>query len=478
LQSGAQAPDVQLVEPLAFVQLVTQLPQLLVVVSDVSQPLAELPSQLPQPELQVPSVQTPPTQLSLALARSQTLPQPPQLDSVLVLVSQPLFGLPSQLAQPVAQLGLQVPLVQVVVPLALVQAVPQTPQLLVVFRLVSQPLAALLSQLPQPALQVIEQAPSEQEALPFVLLQALLQVPQLLRFVWRLVSQPSAVTPLQLPHPELQVPSTQLPVEHDSAALARSQSWPQAPQLASVLRVVSQPLAGLPSQSPVPAAQPHGEQVPATQLVVVPPGQLQTVPQAPQLVELVFLSTSQPLLATPSQFKNPVLQVPSVQLPVEHDSLAFARSQMALHAPQLLSVLSAVSQPLAELLSQLPQPARQLPSWQTPPKQLALAFAKLQPLLHDPQWVVDVLRSVSQPLVVLPSQLPQPDLQVIAQTPPLQLGVPFVELQTLPQPPQLLTFELMSSSQPLPATPSQSPQPALHPVIVQTPVEQDSEGFG
>jgi hypothetical protein len=104
---------------------------------------------------------------------------------VLVFVSQPLVGLPSQLPKPAAQLGAQTPAVQVVEPLALVQPLPQAPQCAVVlFRFVSQPLLrALLSQLPQPALQVIEQAPSEQEALPFVLLQALLQVPQLLRFV-------------------------------------------------------------------------------------------------------------------------------------------------------------------------------------------------------------------------------------------------------------------------------------------------------
>jgi hypothetical protein len=62
-------------------------------------------------------------------------------------------------------------------------------------------------------------------------------------------------------------------------------------------------LPGLPSQSPVPAAHPHGAQAPAMQLDVPPPGQLQTLPQAPQLTELVFLLTSQPLLGLPSQFK-------------------------------------------------------------------------------------------------------------------------------------------------------------------------------
>lgn len=64
----------------------------------VSQPFAGLPSQLANPGLQLPSVQTPLTQLSLALARSQGALQAPQSVSVLMLRSQPLSGLPSQLA--------------------------------------------------------------------------------------------------------------------------------------------------------------------------------------------------------------------------------------------------------------------------------------------------------------------------------------------------------------------------------------------
>jgi hypothetical protein len=170
--------------------------------------------------------------------------------------------------------------------------------------------------------------------------------------------------------------------------------------------------------------------------------------------------------------------VPSVQVPVEHDSLAFARSQTAAQPPQLVSVLSPVSQPLAELPSQLPQPDRQLPSWHTPPKQLAEAFAKLHAVAHVPQWVTDVLRLTSQPLFTLPSQLPQPELHVMAQAPPLQLGTPFVALQTTAQLPQLFTFELTFSSQPLPATPSQLPQPAAQAPSVHTPVVHDSLAFG
>jgi hypothetical protein len=52
----------------------------------------------------------------------------------------------------VAQLGVHVPLGQVVVPCAFVQALPQVPQLVVVLVLASQPVAGLLSQLPHPEL--------------------------------------------------------------------------------------------------------------------------------------------------------------------------------------------------------------------------------------------------------------------------------------------------------------------------------------
>jgi hypothetical protein len=64
----------------------------------VSQPFAEFESQFANPGLQLPSVQTPLTQFSLAFARSQTELHAPQSVNVLMLRSQPLSGLPSQLA--------------------------------------------------------------------------------------------------------------------------------------------------------------------------------------------------------------------------------------------------------------------------------------------------------------------------------------------------------------------------------------------
>jgi hypothetical protein len=64
----------------------------------VSQPLPALPSQLPRPGLHVDTPHTPFTQFGVPPPLGQTFPQLPQLlMSVAVLVSQPLFRLPSQL---------------------------------------------------------------------------------------------------------------------------------------------------------------------------------------------------------------------------------------------------------------------------------------------------------------------------------------------------------------------------------------------
>lgn len=77
------------------------------------------------------------------------------------LVSQPLLGSPSQLPAPAPQTGVQTPLMHSVVPLGLLQVVPQVPQLpSSVCRLVSQPLYGLPSQLPQPGAQLGMQAPA------------------------------------------------------------------------------------------------------------------------------------------------------------------------------------------------------------------------------------------------------------------------------------------------------------------------------
>jgi hypothetical protein len=245
-------------------------------------------------------VQVPVEQDSDAWSSAHACPQDPQFVRVVRLVSQPLSGSPSQLPQPPAQLGEQAPEVHAVPPWAFEQMLPQVPQLAVVVRLVSQPSLALALQLPHPLLQEMEQALSAHAGVPLVELQTVPHAPQLLMSLVRFFSQPLLAFPSQLPYPELQAPNVQVPPGHDSAALARSQSCPHAPQFETVFRGVSHPLPELPSQSPKPGLQFEQPQVPPTQFGV-PLGQLQAFPQLPQLLTSELVVVSQPLVALPSQ---------------------------------------------------------------------------------------------------------------------------------------------------------------------------------
>lgn len=76
---------------------------------------------------------------------------------------------------------------------------------------------------------------------------------------------------------------------------------------------------------------------------------------------------------------------------------------------------------------------------------------------HAPQLPALVLKSVSQPLEILPSQSPQPAVQAILHAPAKQLGVPFALLHAPAQPPQFATSEFRLISQPVVAMPSQFP---------------------
>jgi hypothetical protein len=139
------------------------------------------------------------------------------------------------------------------------------------------------------------------------------------------------------------------------------------------------------------------------------------------------------------------------------------------HAPQFVfDVFVFVSQPLATLPSQLPQPALQLASWQPPPTQPAVPFGyDGQALPHVPQLDADVWRFVSQPFdCALPSQLPKPELQAMAHVPLLQKPVPFWFEQTTPQPPQFAGSNFV-----LVQPPPHWVSPAPH-ETAQTPFEQ------
>ncbi len=88
-----------------------------------------------------------------------------------------------------------------------------------------------------------------------------------------------------------------------------------------------------------------------------------------------------------------------------------------LHVPQFEFVVRSSSQPLARLPSQLPQPLAHEAMPHTPAVHEATACAKLQTTPQALHAVGVVFKFVSQPLARLPSQLPKPVLQVSPHTP-------------------------------------------------------------
>jgi hypothetical protein len=114
---------------MAFGHVLPQLPQFDTVLSDVSQPLRGLLSQLLHPLLQV-GAHTPPEQLSVPWSLLQAEPQAPHwVTSVARFASQPLAASPSQLAKPGEQdATAQLPPTQLAVPLAATHTLPQKPQ--------------------------------------------------------------------------------------------------------------------------------------------------------------------------------------------------------------------------------------------------------------------------------------------------------------------------------------------------------------
>lgn len=96
--------------------------------------------------------------------------------------------------------------------------------------------------------------------------------------------------------------------------------------------------------------------------------------------------------------------------------------------------------------------------------------------LHLPQCSTLSFVFVSQPLLVLPSQLPKPGRQTpMPHLPPTQVLLAFANSQmkalvvSFPQPPQLSTLRFESTSQPLVTSLSQLSRPSLHWEMPQSP---------
>ena len=104
--------------------------------------------------------------------------------------------------------------------------------------------------------------------------------------------------------------------------------WPQEPQLLLSLLVSTQ----VPPQLVVP---PEHWQVPFAQFMPLE----QAWPQAPQLWKLAFRFISQPLAGLWSQSAKPALQVSSTQVPLEQPAVPFGKLHTCPQAPQLLTSL-------------------------------------------------------------------------------------------------------------------------------------------
>lgn len=372
--------------------------------------------------------------MAVPLLLLQTVLQPPQCAGVLRLVSQPLAGLLSQSPKPEEQAIPQLPLVHVGVPPAVEHFRVQPLQLLTsVFRLTSQPSAGLLLQSAKPGLHApMAQVPLLQVAAALANVHLVLQALQLLTSVFRLTSQPFVAMVSQLAKPAVHAPIVHVLLTQLAAALVNVHLVPQPPQLlTSFVVFVPQVAPGGQVASPAPQVlYPHTPLVHAG----VPPvvGHLCAAPQPPQLLTSEFVLISQPLAALASQSAKPALQM-IPQLPAVHVGVPPAVEHLV---PQVLQLLTSVfrftSQPSAARLSQLANPAVQVPRTQTPLLQPAAAFANVQMFEQLLQWLGSEVVLTSQPLLTRASQFAKPGLQLAAgieQEPPEQTPTAFAGAQ-------------------------------------------------
>ena len=190
--------------------------------------------------------------------------------------------------------------------------------------------------------------------------------------------------------------------------------------------------------------------------------------QAAQWAVVLRRSVSQPAAAVQSPY--PPVHAPIWQVPVPQYPTAFGNAVVQLfpQEPQfVLSLLRLVSQPSRTVFSlglQSPYPAAQA-MLHCAPMQLGVPWFELQAVPHPPQLAGFPLVSVSQPSRLAFSfglQSLQPRSQVMVHAPATQAVVPCAVLQAALQAPQWAAVPLRSTSQPSPGSPLQSAQPALH----------------
>jgi hypothetical protein len=223
---------------------------------------------------------------------------------------------------------------------------------------------------------------------------------------------------------------------------------PQTPQALAVVRSASQPLLGLPSQSPKPPVQTGAQTLLLALQDVVPCEFEHTSPHAEQFVD-VPSGVSQPFAVLPSQLAKPALQLANVQVPLAHDAVAFGSEHGVLQSPQSVSVRMLRSQPLSGFESQLLKPALHEGEHTyepTDPVHVLLPFCATQASPQEAQLLF-VPSCVSQPALALQSAKPAPQ-PVSTQAPDVQEALPCGALHGTPQAPQSVSV-LSGVSQPL-----------------------------
>lgn len=323
----------------------------------------------------------------------------------------------------------------------------------------SQPLLAIPSQLLQPVSQVGTQAPDVHTLLPREFVQASPHAEQLVA----VPSGSQVPSPPQSSKPAAHPVMAHVPPAHDSVAFGMSQGMPQSPQSVRVRTFLSQPLFGSESQLLKPVEQ-TGVQPEVVLQLVVPFALVHTSVHERQRAVLPSVDSQLPLLSQSAVVGSHVV---ATQAPVTHVSPDPGTSHTAPQLPQSVRVRVEVSQPFAALPSHMSQPALQVYA-QLPLLQAAVPRAFTQPAPQAEQFVV-VLACVSQPGEPV-EQSNQPGLQLVTeQVPVAHVSVEFGRSQATPQSPQSARVR-MFFSQPLPRSPSQllypTPQVGLQPRTV------------
>jgi hypothetical protein len=166
--------------------------------------------------------------------------------------------------------------------------------------------------------------------------------------------------------------------------------------------------------------------------------------------------------------------------PLLHAGTELGGAQFIPQPPQFeVEVVVLISQPFDAMWSQSAKPELQLAIAHVPPLQVGVAFGVVQTMLQPPQLLTSVWPLMLQPVVYLPSQFRKPVLQgPRPQTPLLQSAVPFCSEHTVPHMPQFCVEVVVLTSQPSATCRSQSAKPELHTTMVHAPAAQPGVALG